>query len=202
MAFDSIPTIVIIRMIINRISSFVVNSLDLIARTARASRTPDSPPPLRRAPAALARRFQQICATVIAETLAGSSLTQLQYAMLVFLDDEPGIDQRRLAEALGIDRNNTSVIVDQLAHMKLLDRRINGADRRARALYITERGRKLWRSLHPKLRRANQRILAPLDAHERELFLDLFVRLIEANRIHARPGAGRRKRTTRLNNSG
>ena len=70
--------------------------------------------PIRRAPAALARRFQQICVAMIAEVLAGGDVTQLEYAVLVFLDDLPGIDQRRLAEALGIDRNNTGVLVELL----------------------------------------------------------------------------------------
>src|SRR3954468_11617135 len=70
--------------------------------------------PIRRAPAALARRFQQICVAMIAEALAGEDVVQLEYAVLQFVDDVPGIDQRRLAEALGIDRNNTGVLVEGL----------------------------------------------------------------------------------------
>src|SRR4051812_12280197 len=98
-------------------------------RDLPAASKPDEPPPLRRAPAALARRFQQICASMIGAALRERGLTQLQYASLVYLNDEPGIDQRRLADALGIDRNNTSVTIDQLSAMKLVDRRVNGADR-------------------------------------------------------------------------
>src|SRR5262245_53764420 len=67
--------------------------------------------PIRRTPAPLARRFQQICATIIAEALGGTDLVQLEFAVLVFLEDVPGIDQRRLAEAMGIDRNNISLIL-------------------------------------------------------------------------------------------
>jgi hypothetical protein len=37
-------------------------------------------------------------------------------------------------------------------------------------------------------------VLAPLAPRERELFLDLLIRVIQGNRTHARPGAGRRKR--------
>jgi DNA-binding MarR family transcriptional regulator len=99
-----------------------------------------------------------------------------------------------LSEALGIDRNNVSLIVDKLEARGLLKRAVNGADRRARELTITPEGRKLWRGCHPKIRQANDRILASLRADEREIFLDMLVRVVEGNRIHARPGGGRRKR--------
>ncbi len=131
---------------------------------------------------------------MIAEALAGEDLVQLEYGSLICLDIEPGIDQRRLAEAMGIDPSNASLIVDRLHSMGLIERRINGADRRARQLYLTPKGKKLWRRIRPKTSAANERVLAPLAPAERELFLDLLIRVIEGNRTHARPGAGRRKR--------
>src|SRR5262245_35248567 len=93
--------------------------------------------PIRRVPAALARRFQQICVAMIAEAFAGEEIVQLEFATLSFLDDIPGIDQRRLAEALGIDRNNAGVLVERLEKNGFLDRRVNGEDRRARQLTLT-----------------------------------------------------------------
>jgi len=62
--------------------------------------------PIRRLPAPLARRFQQICATVVAEALSGAGVVQLEWAVLIFIDDVPGIDQSRLSQAMGIDRNS------------------------------------------------------------------------------------------------
>ena len=150
--------------------------------------------PVRRVPGALARRFQQICVAMIAEALAGEDVVQLEYAVLMFLDDLPGIDQRRLAEALGVDRNNTGVLVEGLERKGLLDRRINGADRRARQLTLTAKGRKVLDRVRPRVRETNERILKPLARAEQEQFIDFMVRLIEGNRSYARPGAGRRKR--------
>ena len=150
--------------------------------------------PIRRAPAALARRFQQICVAMIAEALADEAVTQLEYAVLQFLDDLPGIDQRRLAEALGIDRNNTGVLVEGLEQKGFLDRRVNGEDRRARQLSVTAKGRKALDRVRPKTRATSERILKPLDRAEQTQFIDFMVRLIEGNRDYARPGAGRRKR--------
>jgi DNA-binding MarR family transcriptional regulator len=150
--------------------------------------------PVRPVPAPLARRFQQICASMVANALESCGVGQLEYAVLVFIDDVPGIDQRTLAEAMGIDRNNVSLNIDQLENKGLVERRINGADRRARELYLTQKGKELRRHAQPKIRAANERILAPLKATEQKLFIGMLIRLVEGNRAHARPGAGRRKR--------
>ena len=66
--------------------------------------------PMRRAVAPLVRRLQQVCLSVIGEALRDAGLVQLEYALLVFVDDVPGISQRTLSEALGIERNNVSLI--------------------------------------------------------------------------------------------
>jgi DNA-binding MarR family transcriptional regulator len=145
-------------------------------------------------PAYLARRFQQICAAIITESLAGEGITQLQLAVIACLDTIPGIDQRRLAEAVGIVPVNAGKLVDELEAMGLVERRTNGSDRRARELRLTPKGAKLRRRLRPSNLAMNRRILAPLKPHEQELLLDLLARVIEGNAVYARPGAGRRKR--------
>ena len=151
-------------------------------------------PPLVRVAGPLARRFQQVCAAMIADALVGEEVVQLEYGSLLCLEIEPGIDQRRLAEAIGIDPSHASLIVERLHAKGLIERRIKDGDRRARELYLTAKGRRLWRKIRPKTSTANARVLAPLAPHERELLLDLLIRVIEGNRAHARPGAGRRKR--------
>jgi DNA-binding MarR family transcriptional regulator len=150
--------------------------------------------PVRRAVAPLVRRLQQICLSMIADAVADAELVQLEYALLVFVEDVPGISQQTLSEALGIDRNNVSLIADKLEARGLLKRSVNGADRRARELYITPRGRKVWRGCRSRVLEANEQILDSLNARERKLFLDMLVRVVNANRAHARPGGGRRKR--------
>ncbi len=156
----------------------------------------DGAPPLPRAPAPLARRFQQVCSTMVSDAIAGEGVVQIEYGSLIALEIEPGIDQRRLADAVGIDPSNASLVVERLHSMGLIERRINGVDRRARELYLTAKGKALWRRARVKGKVTNAKILAPLASHERELFLDLLVRVIQGNWTHARPGAGRRKRNS------
>ena len=119
--------------------------------------------PIRRAVAPLVRRLQQICLSMITEAVADAELVQLEYALLVFVDDVPGISQQTLSEALGIDRNNVSLMADKLEARGLLKRSVNGADRRARELCITPQGRKLWHGCRARVREANNRILACLN---------------------------------------
>jgi DNA-binding MarR family transcriptional regulator len=173
-------------------------------REASGSRAKEVPPstfrlspdgvPMRKVPAPLARRFQQICASMVGEALAGSGIVQLEFAALAFVIDVPGIEQWRLAEALGIDRTNAGLVSERLEQKGLVQRRVNGSDRRAREVHPTARGKATYNRLLPKIRGANAGILAPLLAAERTLFIDLLITLIEGNRDHARPGAGRRKR--------
>jgi DNA-binding MarR family transcriptional regulator len=156
----------------------------------------DGAPPLPRVPALLARRFQQVTATMIGNAIAGEGIVQSEYASLIALEIEPGIDQRRLADAIGIDPSNASLVVERLHSMGLIERRVNGTDRRARELYLTPKGKALWRRARVKGRVANAKVIEPLAPHERELFLDMLIRVIQGNWAHARPGGGRRKRAS------
>jgi DNA-binding MarR family transcriptional regulator len=157
-------------------------------------------PPVRRSPVPVARRFYQICLAMVADSLAVADLTSLQYAVLVYLSEnlgEPGIDQSGLASRIGVDRNNASLLVEEMVKRGLVERRVNGADRRARLLYLTPKGEKLYARLRPVNLAASSSILDPLAPKERELLLDLLIKVIAANWQHARPGAGRRKRGPR-----
>jgi DNA-binding MarR family transcriptional regulator len=147
-----------------------------------------------RVPFALARRFQQVCNTVLAETLAGEEITApLAYHALALIDDFPGIEQRRLAVLMGIDRTNVGQIADELEEKGLVRRTVNGADRRARELRLTKRAANLRRRMRPRVLAAQASVLTSLKSAERVLLIDLLTRVVQANEIHARPGAGRRR---------
>lgn len=157
--------------------------------SARKSEIPMS----HRVPAHLARRFHQICLGVMAEILEPEGLTPIIYAVISAVDDQPGIDQRRLARRLGIDPVSAGQMVDYLEQEGLVDRRIDPADRRARVLRLTRRGTNLRRRLRPNLLGAQERLLSVLSAAERRALLSMLTRVIEANDSYARPGNGRRK---------
>jgi DNA-binding MarR family transcriptional regulator len=159
-------------------------------------------PPVRRVATALARRFNQICVTLSADSVAAADLTPMQFAVLAYLnkrDGQPGIDQNALAARLGVERSHVSLLVEELSNKGLVERRVNGADRRARILRLTPKGEGAFGRLRKKNAAANKRVLDPLTAEERKLLFDMLIRVIKQNTAYARPGAGRRKR--RLNQS-
>ena len=154
-------------------------------------------PPVRRVATALARRFNQICVTVSADSVATADLTPLQFAVLAYLNKrngQPGIDQNSLAARLGVERSHVSLLVEELGNRGLIERRVNDADRRARILRLTSKGEKVFDQLRNRNAAANERVLDPLTAQERELLFDMLIRVIQQNTAYARPGAGRRKR--------
>ena len=162
-------------------------------------------PPVRRVATALARRFYQICVTLSADSVAEANLTPLQFAVLACLNKrngEPGIDQNGLAARLGVERSHVSLLVEELGKRDLVERRVNGADRRARILRLTPKGEGAFDRLREKNAAANERVLDPLTAKERELLFDLLIRVIKQNTAYARPGAGRRKRRPNRSRSG
>ena len=149
--------------------------------------------PSHRVPAHLARRFNQICLGVTAEILSAEGLTPLLWGVLAAILEEPGRGQKQVAQRMGVDAVNFGQMVEELEDKGLIERRVDPNDRRARKLYVTERGASLRRRLRPAALAAQERLLAPLDADERIALLDMLVRIIEANDSYARPGNGRRK---------
>src|SRR5256885_8873945 len=141
-------------------------------------------PPWHGVPTAIARRFHQICVAKTSEVVSEAGLTPLQYGVLVHLSrltGKPGIDQNSLADRLNIDRNTASLLVEELARTGLVERQVNGADRRARILSLTPKGEKLYARLRPIHLAANDCVLAPISPRERKLLISLLIRVIEGN---------------------
>lgn len=157
-------------------------------------------PPVRRVVTSLARRFYQVCVTIVADSIVSADLTPLQFAVLSHLnrrDGEPGIDQNNLAGRIGVERSHVSLLVEELESRGLVERRVNGADRRARVLKLSSKGERLYDRLRVAQLAANKRVLDVLAPHEQQVLFDLLIRILKRNGASARPGAGRRKRGSR-----
>lgn len=149
--------------------------------------------PVQRVPVSLARRFNLICMAVAAEVAAEEALTALQLGALTYLGNKSGLSQNDLGARLGIDRSNTSLLVDELEERGLIERRIDNNDRRAKLVYLTRTGIEVRDRLRPKGGVAQARILEVLPPADREHFLDMLIKVIDANERYVRPGAARRK---------
>ena len=83
--------------------------------------------------------------------------------------------------------------------MGLIERRVSQHDRRARELFVTPKGETVWRRIYPKTKAAYARVMAALTAAERKTFIDLLIRIIEANRSFI--GRGGRERASNADQS-
>ncbi len=163
-----------------------------MARAARNVKSPDRPAkarapaleprlPLWSRPGYLVRLLHQINYALWSEELGHANATPVQYSVLTALSIRGEQDQTTLADEIGIDRTNVAEVLSRLEARKLVKRKENPADRRARLASLTAKGRALMTSLFPAMQRSQDRLLAPLTQKERDLFMATLVRLIEAN---------------------
>lgn len=150
-------------------------------RTDRAPRADEPRLPLWSRPGYLVRRLHQIHYALWQEECKAENLTPVQYGLLSALAIRGELDQTSLAEELGIDRTNVAEVLSRLEARKLVRRKENPADRRARLASLTARGREVTASMFAGMQRAQDRLLAPLTQKERDLFMATLARLIEAN---------------------
>lgn len=151
--------------------------------------------PVTRFPGPLARRLNQICLTAMAEALQPVELAPLEWSILAYVCNEPGIDQSGLAARVAVDRVNAGLLIDELEARALVERKVHPSDRRVRQIAPTKTGAALYRRLSPQIVKLQYGILeAALTKAEANRLLELLVRVIQANEQRARPGGGRRKR--------
>jgi len=133
-------------------------------------------------PGHLARRFQQIAVAVFLNEVeqAGYDVTSVQYAALVAIRANPGIDQATLAGLIAFDRTTITGVVDRLVQKGLLIRHASSLDRRARELQITDAGRQTLSGMTPAVEEAQRIMLRGLSAKEATEFLRLLRKAITA----------------------
>lgn len=146
--------------------------------------------PLWRRPGFLIRRLHQIHYAIFYEECAAYDITPVQYGVLTTLTLKPGADQNSIAQDVGIDRTNVADVLRRLARRGLVRRARGEEDRRTLRTWLTPEGAQLTKSMLGAMRRAQERLLSPLADGEREQFLSLLLRLIDANNVHSRAALG------------
>ena len=136
-------------------------------------------------PGHLIRRLHQISAALFAEECAALSLTPVQYAALMAIRENPGIDATRLSAIIAFDRSTIGDVLDRLEGKGWILRGLSQADRRVKLLRLSPTGLKLLDKVDAAVKRIQERILQPLAPGERERFLKLLSRLVDLH--HAAP---------------
>ncbi|MEV0590368.1 MarR family winged helix-turn-helix transcriptional regulator [Nonomuraea cavernae] len=119
------------------------------------------------------RAYVRIADALVAELPGGAR----GYQVLAAAAQELPGGQGALAQRLGIDKTVMTYLVDDLEKAGLVERRPDPADRRNKRVLATTEGRATWTSLCSRLEHAEEHVLAPLAADERDLFRELLRKL-------------------------
>ena len=141
-------------------------------------------------PGHLARRFQQIAVAIFHAEVgaAGYDITPVQYAALVAVAKNPGIDQATLAGLIAYDQTTIGGVVDRLVQKNYLTRRVSDKDRRARELLVNDQGTEALREMEPAVEAAQRIMLRGLTFDEAKELLRLLGKAIaSANDLSRAP---------------
>ena len=141
---------------------------------------------LQNVPGHLIRRCQQIAVAIFLDEFRTTSLTPVQYAALATVWKRPGIDQRTLVNLIAVDRSTIGAILRSLEERGFIQRVTPKHNQRIKQLFIQPPGEEELRSGRAKIRRVQERILAPLAAGDRSTFLRLLARVVDGNNAFSR----------------
>ncbi len=142
---------------------------------------PDLASSLYRKPGHLIRRLQQIAVAIFLEETAAHDVTPVQYATLMAVRAHPGIDQLRVAQAIGFDRTTIGGVVERLEKRGFLSRKPGERDRRTKQLHVTRAGRNLLDAMAGGVERAQQRMVEGLGKRDRIRFIAMLSKLVRIN---------------------
>ncbi len=130
------------------------------------------------------RRASTVIQGDLAATLKALDLRMITFTALVFIVDNPGLQQSHLADAMSIERPNLVVILDELERRDLITRDRVITDRRAYALRATLAGRRLYDEALKAVHSHEAALLGNLNDTERSQISDA-MRLIASLRTKA-----------------
>ena len=134
-----------------------------------------------KAPAHLIRRAHQIAVAMFMQEAEGFDVTPVQFAVLNALMDEPGQDQVSLAARVAFDAATSGSVIGRLEAKGWVRREADALDRRRKRLWITAEGRGVALQMKRTASRTQRRLMAPLEAQEREQLLGLLAKLVGAH---------------------
>ena len=132
-------------------------------------------------PGHLIRRAQQIAVAIFIEECAAYDLTPVQYAAMVAIQENEGIDATRLSAQIAFDRSTLGNVLERLEARGFVERYASPDDRRIKLLKLTVQGRDVTDRAEAAVRNAQDRMLAPLSPKDRRVLLDLLAQLVELN---------------------
>lgn len=141
-------------------------------------------------PGYLVRRLHQIHVGLFTEQCGDEDITPVQFGMLSALEHGEEMDQLTLSTAVGVDRVSGADVIRRLERRGLLERNPSEKDKRAKLINITDAGKAYANHVRPLMASAQAKLIEPLSVDEREEFLRLIKKLVDANNKSSRAPMG------------
>jgi MarR family transcriptional regulator, lower aerobic nicotinate degradation pathway regulator len=132
-------------------------------------------------PGHLIRRAHQIAVALFMEQCERFDLTPVQYASLVAIRENPGVDATRLSALIAFDRSTLGSVLERLEAKKLVARSASPDDKRIKLLRLTPAGAALLRAVVPAVAKSQARLLEPLPPRDRTALMALLNELVKLN---------------------
>src|SRR4051812_10352351 len=114
---------------------------------------------------------------LVADALAGEGMKMWHHVVLSAVRDLAPVAQADLGRGIGLDPKDLVGILNDLQAAGLVVREPDPGDRRKNAVSLTQEGERLLKRCEKAAREANDALLAPLSAAERDRFMDLLIRI-------------------------
>ncbi|GAA0222218.1 hypothetical protein GCM10010492_20480 [Saccharothrix mutabilis subsp. mutabilis] len=141
--------------------------------------TRGAPTRLRGTPSWLINEVAVHATRLVNEGFAAVDARRYHYKLLATLEEFGPASQADLGRRGGVDRSDVVATVNELADRGFVERAVDPADRRRNIVTITDAGAAHLRHLDDVLARAQDTLLAPLSAADREDLVRMLSRLAE-----------------------
>ncbi|MFJ9241404.1 MarR family winged helix-turn-helix transcriptional regulator [Streptomyces sp. NPDC101776] len=114
---------------------------------------------------------------LVADALAAEGLKMWHHVVLSAVRDLAPVAQADLGRGVGLDPKDLVGVLNDLQAAHLVVREPDPKDRRKNAVSLTTEGARLLKRCEKAAREANEQLLAPLSAAERDRFMGLLIRI-------------------------
>ncbi len=134
-------------------------------------------PAIRSLPSWLLGRAAARGRALVADALAAEGLKMWHHVVLSAVRDLAPVAQADLGRSVRLDPKDLVGILNDLQSSGLVVREPDPNDRRKNAVSLTTDGTRLLKRCEKAAREANEELLAPLSAAERDQFMGLLIRI-------------------------
>jgi len=120
-----------------------------------------------------------------------AGLTPGQLAILLLIEQNPGLTQQTLCDGMHIEKSTLVVRLHRLAERGLLRRVRSHEDRRQNTLELTAEGKQALRTMLAFVRQHEERLLAAFSATERKQLMKALSKIVIAGVRGRAAGSGR-----------